>query len=318
MSELLLDLQKVSRFYKTVIGVGDIDLQLEPGAYGLIGPNGAGKTTLLNLITGMLAPSIGTVRVMGADPQRQRSILRKIGLCPATDILFPNVSAVQWVQYQTALHGFLTEAAKSMAIKALEVVGMSQEMHRPIGSYSLGMRQRVKVAQAIAHDPHLLILDEPFNGLDPIGRYELSEFLRGWISTGHSLVLASHILHEVEEITTAFLLIHGGRILATGDASEVNSMLSGFPAEIEIAGRGLDTLVRDMLQQPWLTGIQFSGERASAKIRVADNQLFYAALRDAANQPGVNLQSVRSSDGSLQSAFDRLLTVHRGETRTQL
>ncbi|MCA9125846.1 MAG: ABC transporter ATP-binding protein [Planctomycetales bacterium] len=313
MTAAVVSFHHASRFYKTVIGVGDIHLELLPGAYGLIGPNGSGKTTLLNLVTGMLAPSLGTVRVFGQDPRTDRSILRRIGLCPATDILYPNISGIRWVQYLTALHGFSSPEARQLAEVALEKVGMCANMHRPIGSYSLGMRQRVKLAQAIAHHPDLLILDEPFNGLDPVGRRELADLLRNWIDEGSSLILASHVLHEVEAVTSAFLLIHGGRILATGDAHEVTQMLSGFPVEVQLTGSGLGLVAQQMAQQDWLTGMQFSESRENLTLRVRDRRPFLDMLANLATLPGVGIEKVDSPDGSLEAAFDLLLRVHRGE-----
>ncbi len=315
MSGNLIRMQSVSRFYKTVIGVGDVSLDLPTGAYGLIGPNGSGKTTLINLLTGMLAPSLGSVRVLGADPQRERQVLRRIGLCPATDILFPNISGFQWVRYQVGLHGISGAEAQQRTSDSLEQVGMTQSMHLPIGSYSLGMRQRVKVAQAIAHEPDLLILDEPFNGLDPIGRHELTEFLKQWHVNGKSLILASHILHEVESVTSAFLLIHGGRILAAGDASEVRSMLSGFPIEVQLKGDGLRLVVERLASEDCLDGVEFAAEGRSVKVQVSDGDRLQELLGELATLPGVNIASIDSPDGTLEAAFELLLKVHRGETR---
>lgn len=313
MSEPLLQLEHVSRFYKTVIGVGDLNLELPLGAYGLIGPNGSGKTTFINLVTGMLRPSIGRVRVLGKNPVHQREVLRHIGLCPASDLLYPNISALQWVEYMTGLHGFSRGDAKQRAHESLLSLGMEDNMRRPIGSYSLGMRQRTKLAQAIAHSPQLLILDEPFNGLDPIGRHELSEFLKKWIEQGRNLILASHILHEVEAITSAFLLIHGGRVLASGDAREVRSMLSGFPVEVEVEGDGLEGFAQNLVSQTWFSGLSFGESKRLLKLSVTDQTQFLEYLAAAACEAEVNLTAVRSPDGSLEGAFGLLLRAHRGE-----
>lgn len=313
MSQPLIRLQHVSRFYRTVIGVGDLNLELAPGAHGLIGPNGSGKTTFINLLTGVLVPSLGRVEVFGQQPARSRDVLRQIGLCPASDILYPHITGLQWVEYLTALHGFSRQEALQRSIDSLVRVGMEKDMRRPIGSYSLGMRQRVKLAQAIAHGPQLLILDEPFNGLDPIGRHELTEFLRLWSDSGRSLILASHILHEVEAITSSFLLIHGGRILASGNASEVRSMLSGFPVEVEISGDGLEHIAKSFSDEPWLTGLEFSEDRSRLVLRVRDQGRFQQQLAELACSPGIMISSIDSPDGTLEAAFELLLRVHRGE-----
>ncbi len=206
----MIQLEGVTKLYGTVMGVNDINLSLAPGAYGLVGPNGSGKTTLLNLITGQLRPTMGSVRVLGYSPWNRDSLLRMIGLCPAVDVLYGNVTALDWVTYLVELHGFSRHEARRRATQSLADVGMSGAMNRTMGTYSLGMRQRTKLAQAFAHDPSLLILDEPFNGLDPIGRHDMTEVLKKWVRGGRSLILASHILHEVEAVSPAFLLIRGG------------------------------------------------------------------------------------------------------------
>ena len=159
----MISFYAVTKLYKTVIGINDVSLQLDGGSYGLLGPNGSGKTTLINLLMGQLKPTIGTLTVFGRDPWRDDSVLRRVGLCPASDLLIPNISAREWVTYQTEMYGLKRDEARRRADDALERVGMTHAMDRNIGTYSLGMRQRTKLAQAIAHDPYLLILDEPFN-----------------------------------------------------------------------------------------------------------------------------------------------------------
>ncbi len=309
----IIQFSHVSRFYQTVIGVGDVHLDLPAGAYGLVGPNGSGKTTFINLLAGMLRPSIGEVGVFGVNPVKDRRVLRRIGLCAASDLLYPNVSGLQWVEYLVGLHGFSIDEAHDRAVATLIGVGMEANMRRPIGSYSLGMRQRTKLAQAIAHEPDLLILDEPFNGLDPIGRFELTSYLTDWISRGRSLILASHILHEVEAVTKAFLLIHGGRILASGDAADVRAMLSGFPAQIFVRGEGLPRIAMELSSERWFRGLDLSADQAEMTIRVSDKVAFLKRLVELANLPQVNVFALESPDGSLESAFEMLLRVHRGE-----
>ena len=224
----MIRFEHVTKLYKTVIGVNDVSLDLASGAYGLLGPNGSGKTTFINLILGQLRPTIGSVRVFDQDPWQRGELLRRIGICPAVDILLPNVSALEWVQYLVRMYGFTAADAGRRAVAALETVGMQHAMRRPIGSYSLGMRQRCKVAQAIAHEPELLILDEPFNGLDPVGRHELTELFLRWIGERKSILLASHLLYEVEAVRASFLLISGGRLLASGSPQEVRSYARGL------------------------------------------------------------------------------------------
>ena len=225
----MIELDHVTKLYKTVIGVNDISLSLEPGTYGLLGPNGSGKTTLINLIIGQLKPTIGSVRLFGQNPWSSDQLLRQVGLCPSVEVNYPSVTGYEWVKFLVQLEGFTSSDAGELAIKALQQVKLEHAMHRPMRHYSLGMRQRAKIAQAIAHDPQLLILDEPFNGLDPIARQDVKEFLRLWREQGKSLILASHILHDVEAVNPSFLLISGGRLLASGSPEDVISILSHTP-----------------------------------------------------------------------------------------
>ena len=203
----MIQLEEVTKLYKTVIGVNEISLSLEPGTYGLLGPNGSGKTTLINLIIGQLRPTIGSVTLFGKNPWTRDHLLRRVGLCPSLEVNYPRISGFEWVKYLVQMHGFHAAEASKRAISALEQVKLTHAMYRPMRSYSLGMRQRAKIAQAVAHEPELLILDEPFNGLDPVGRNDVKEFLNSWQQNGKSLILASHILHEVEAVNPSFLLI---------------------------------------------------------------------------------------------------------------
>ncbi len=204
----MIQLQHATLLYGTVIGVNDFHIELPTGAYALVGPNGAGKSTLIGLLTGAMRPTLGSVRVFGEDPYRSPKVTQRIGLCPASDLLVQGTTARQWLQLQLALSGWNSRAASKRAAEVLEAVGLQEAMDRPIHGYSLGMRQRCKLAQAVAHDPDLLILDEPFNGLDPVGRHHMGKFLKDWAASGRSLLLASHVLHEVEKITSSFLLIY--------------------------------------------------------------------------------------------------------------
>ena len=177
----MIQLDHVTKLYGPVIGVNDVTLTLQQRAYGLLGPNGSGKSTLLNLITGQLRPTLGGVQVLGQDPRNNAAVFRRLGVCPEQDVLYGNVTAFQWVRYLLELHGFGRGDAAARAEAALTQVGMAHAMHRQIGGYSQGMRQRTKLAQALAHEPELLILDEPFNGLDPIGRHDMTVVLRNWV-----------------------------------------------------------------------------------------------------------------------------------------
>lgn len=307
----MIELQSVTKLYGSVIGVNDFTLELAPGAYGLLGPNGAGKSTLLNLITGQLRPTLGTVRVMGRSPVNNRQLFRSLGYCPGGEGMYSEVTGYDWVRYLQRLQGRSPQEADRAAGVALELVGMQYAMNRPIATYSRGMRQRTKLAQALAHDPELLILDEPFNGLDPIGRHELTLVLKDWLQPGKTLIFASHLLHEIESITQSFVLIFGGRLLASGTAEDVHRMMVGLPNEVQI-----------LSSQPQVLASKIMAEGLANSVRVQDGKLFIATGRPVdlyermpswVSELNLEVHEMRSSDESLQGLFDSLMKLHRGE-----
>lgn len=309
----MIRFEHVTKLYKTVIGVNDVSLELTPGAYGLLGPNGSGKTTFINLLVGQLRPTIGVVRVFDQNPWRRNELLRRVGFCPAVDILLPNVTALEWVHYLVRLHGFDSAEAERRAKAALEVVGMQNSMQRPIGSYSLGMRQRCKIAQAIAHDPDLLILDEPFNGLDPVGRHELTTIFLKWIGEGKSFLLASHLLHEVEAVGPSFLLISGGRLLASGSPQEVRSMLADLPNEIHLRVDRPKELAARLCEVEAVDQIRIDSQSNEVIVSTRRPLVLGQHLPLIVSEGRFSILEVRSGKESLQQLFTTLMRMHRGE-----
>ncbi|MBM3968686.1 MAG: ABC transporter ATP-binding protein [Planctomycetes bacterium] len=307
----MIELRNVTKLYGKVIGVNDFTLTLEPGAYGLLGPNGSGKSTLLNLITGQLRPTLGTVLVLGEPPRNNPELFRRLGYCPGSEGLYAGVSGFDWVRYLQQLQGMTSHEAGEAAEKALGLVGMTQAMHRPISSYSRGMRQRTKLAQAIAHDPDFLILDEPFNGLDPVGRHELTTVLRHWIRQGKSLLFASHLLHEIESLTQSFLLICGGRLLASGTAQDVHDMMVGLPNEVALRTSDPHALAALLLREHVADSVQIK----DGFLTVATPQpgRLFEQLPGWLKASGLEVSEMHSADDSLQELFNSLMKLHRGE-----
>jgi ABC-2 type transport system ATP-binding protein len=310
----MIDLHNVSKLYGNVIGVNDLTLTLPTGAYGLVGPNGSGKTTFINLLTGQLRPTLGQIRVFDQNPWVHRSLLRKIGLCPATDVLYPNVSARQWVTYQVRLHGFSLRESQQLALEALERVNMLDAMDREMGTYSLGMRQRTKIAQAIAHKPELLILDEPYNGLDPVGRYQMTQMLKRWAGEGQCLLFASHVLHEIEAITSSFLLIYGGRLLASGTAHEIESILADTPQEVVLVGPDVARLIHRLADVPWVDSLSLTSDRTELRVALRDPAAMYERLATWIHEDGLHIEKFQTAEGNLTALFESLLRHHRGES----
>jgi len=223
------------------------------------------------------------------------------------------VAGLDWVCYLLELHGYDRAEAQRRAQHALERVGIGAAMVRPMGEYSRGMRQRTKLAQAFAHDPELLILDEPFNGLDPVGRHEMTAVLRDWIGQGGQLILASHILHEVEAITHSFLLICGGRLLASGSAEEVHAMLAEIPNEIRIRCDGAKALARRLVEREAVEAVRFVDGGRTLLVSTRNPARIYEELPGWLDDDEIRIHEFHSTDESLQSLFNSLLRIHRGE-----
>ena len=307
----LIDLVHATRLYGNVIGVNDLNVTLPKGAYGLVGPNGAGKSTLIGLITGALRPTLGSVSVFGENPYANPRVLRNVGLCPASDILLPGVTARRWLEQMLSLSGWSPSDAHARTCEVLERVGIKEAMNRPINTYSLGMRQRCKLAQAIATEPQLLILDEPFNGLDPVGRHQMTDLLIEWAKAGRSLLLASHVLHEVEQVTDSFLLIYGGRLLASGTAGELRGMLADLPQELSIVSPQIRELVARLANQEWVDSLRVEHEACRAFVAVHKPLELYAALAKWSDD-GIQVEQLLGADGDMQSLFKLLVSRHRG------
>jgi ABC-2 type transport system ATP-binding protein len=308
---LLIELDNVTKLYGQVIGVNDMTLNLEPGAHGLLGPNGSGKTTLLNLVTGQLKPTLGRVRLLGQSPRNNAELARKIGYCPGSEGFYSEVSGFEWVRYLQQLQGKTAAEATNAADRAMYQVGMHANMHRPISTYSRGMRQRTKLAQAMAHDPEILILDEPFNGLDPIARHDMTTLLRKWIDQGKSLLLASHVLHEVESITRSFLLICGGRLLASGTAEEVQKLLADLPNEVTLRCNRPRELAAIVLKNGIADSFKFDDKQLTVATHHPGRLL--SELPAWLTGTDIRVSEISSADESLQSLFNSLMKIHRGE-----
>jgi len=319
----MISLQNVTRLYGTVLGVNDITLELPRGAYGLLGPNGAGKSTLLNLLIGQLKPTRGSVEVLGMQPRNNPRLMQKLGFCPSFEGMYASVTGLEWVSFLLQLQGRTKRVATARAIQCLEQVGLNDAMRRPIASYSRGMRQRTKLAQAIAHEPELLILDEPFSGLDPIGRAQMTELLQAWIRDGRSVLIASHVLHEIEALTQSFLLISGGRLLASGTAEEVHELLFQVPMELHlrcshtkrIAALALESgLAESVTLETSTQPSQFQTDRHELLlIRTRSAEPLARALMQWIQAENILVHELRTADDSLQSLFNSLMKIHRGE-----
>ena len=232
----ILEVRGLSRWYGPVIALNAVNFAIRPGITALVGPNGAGKSTLLKTLTGEIRPSQGRALVLGEEPWGNPALFRRIGYCPEQDALYEEMDAPSFVAYLMRLRGFDPAAARSRAEAALAAAGLDPaSWGRRVAGYSKGMRQRVRLAQAIAHSPELLFLDEPLTGLDPVGRREMRILFRALAERGTSVLVSSHVLHEVETTTDRILLLHRARLLAEGTVWEIRSLLDAHPHSIEVA-----------------------------------------------------------------------------------
>lgn len=309
-TDAMISLQHVTKLYGQVIGVNDVTVNLAQGAHGLLGPNGAGKTTLLGLVTGQLRPTMGRVEVFGEKPFGNPSVLSRIGYCPAGDIRERSVTPMQWVTYLVRLSGFSRHDAERRAGVALEEVRLSAAADRPIGTLSKGMRQRAKIAGALAHDPELLVLDEPFDGLDPVARHDLATLVREW-AAHRSLLVASHLLHEIEPLGAGLVVILGSRVVASGSSSEIRSLIDATPAEVRVVCDAPRRLAEIVCRGDDARSLRFERDDTLV-IGTRQAGLLAERITAAAVDEGIAVREVAPDDRSLEGVFGRLVSLHRG------
>ncbi len=296
----------VSKWYGEVIGLNDVTAEIPAGVTGLLGPNGAGKSTLLKLVTGQLKPSKGTVTVLGEPVWENPGIYQRIGLCPEQDAFYDRMTGLEWVTGLVGLHGLDESAARAAAGAALEAVDLLDAADRKIGGYSKGMRQRIKLAQAIAHDPAVLILDEPLAGMDPIARRRTIRMIREWARSGKSVVVSSHILHEIEAMTSMILLINNGRILAEGNVHRIRELIDEHPHTVSIKTTDPRALARSLLAYDDVTGLKLAS--GAVVVETSSPDAFYARLTAlAASDEGGTIEEITSPDDNLQAVFQYLV-----------
>jgi ABC-2 type transport system ATP-binding protein len=304
----MIHLEHASRWYGQVIGVNDITCQLGGGITALLGPNGAGKSTLLKLITGQLRPTTGRVSVFGEKPFANARVLRRIGYCPEVDSSYDDLSGRQFVTLLAALAGLSGRLLRERVEEAIGRVGMAPNADRRIGGYSMGMRQRIKLAQALVHEPELLILDEPLSGLDPLGRREVTRLLVALAEAGRGIVVSSHILHEVEQLTRNILLMHRNRLLAQGDIYQIRRLIDAHPHRIAVATRQARALAKELLDLPYVLSVRLDGpDEGSLEVETRSPEQFYAHFPDIVRTCGLVIDGFDSPDNNLDAVFSYLV-----------
>ena len=298
--------EHLSKWYGQVSGLNDVTVSVPPGITGLLGPNGAGKSTFMKLITGQLRPSKGSIRVLGEPIWGNHELYRRIGFCPEQDAFYDRMTGSEWVTALVGLNGYSEKEAVDATHRALGVVDLLDAANRKIGGYSKGMRQRVKLAQAIAHDPELLILDEPLSGMDPLMRRRTIRMIKEWGRAGKSVLVSSHILHEVESMTSNILLINNGRIVAEGNVHQIRDLIDEHPHTVFIRAGDPKRLARELLADDGVISLRF--EQGAVIVETGRPDAFYARLTDmaASGEAGV-IDEVTSPDDNLQAVFKYLV-----------
>ena len=298
--------EKVSKWYGQVIGLNDVSVSVPPGITGLLGPNGAGKSTFMKLITGQLRPSKGSVKVLGEPIWGNPHLYFQIGFCPEQDAFYDRMTGLEWVTALVRLNGLNDADADAAAKRAIDRVDLMDAANKKIGAYSKGMRQRIKLAQALVHDPELLILDEPLTGMDPLMRRKTIRLIKDWARAGKHIIVSSHILHEIESMTSNILLINQGRILAEGDVHQIRDLIDEHPHTVHIKAEQPRALAREFLGSDHVLSLRFEDD--AVIVQTGRPDAFYAQLTSlaASNELGA-VHEVTSPDDNLQAVFQYLV-----------
>jgi ABC-2 type transport system ATP-binding protein len=296
-------LREVSRWYGNVVAVNDVSFEVGPGITGLLGPNGAGKTTLLHMMGGFLAPSAGDVRLDDEPTWRHPDIYRRIGFVPEREAVHSFLTGRQFVLASARLQGMSDPGAA--ADRAIAMVDLPEAASRAIGGYSKGMRQRIKVAAALVHDPPVLILDEPFNGMDPRQRLHMMDLLRSMAAEGRSILFSSHILEEVERISDRVLVVVAGRLAASGDFRRIRRLMTDRPHSFTIRSSDDRALARELLAGPEVEAVEVRDGMLT--VRTGDYGALTRSVATAAQRAGASLLELRPADESLESVFSYLV-----------
>jgi ABC-2 type transport system ATP-binding protein len=309
----LVTFQNVSRFYGEVLGVNKVSLSIPPGITSLVGPNGSGKTTLMNLMTGLIRPTQGEIRVLGIPPDCPDQLCRVLGYCAQFDAFPKGMTGFQFVYSFLLMFGFPPRECQQRTMAALQLTGMSDAANRPIAVYSKGMRQRIKLAQAVAHDPKVIVLDEPLNGLDPLARAEAIALFRRWGDKGCHVIVSSHILHEVDRISDQVILLSHGYVVAEGQIQGVRNEVKERPMQILVRCDRPHLLAAHLFQQDHAVEAKIVGDGKGLLLRTRDADGFYRLFNKVVLDAGLQVESVAPADDDVYSVYQYLIG-NEGET----
>ncbi|HZE98959.1 MAG TPA: ABC transporter ATP-binding protein [Planctomycetota bacterium] len=300
---MIVEAERLNKWYGRVIALNDVSLSIAPGITGLLGPNGAGKTSFMRIMIGLMRESSGTLKVLGASPWNNPALAVRLGYCPEHDGFYESMTGREFVTSLARIRGVKDCAAA--ASRAIDWVRMAEAADRKIVTYSRGMRQRIKIAQSVVHQPELLVLDEPLTGSDPLVRQELIGLIRNFAQEGGSVIVSSHVLHEIEQLTTKIVLIHRGRLVAEGDVRSIRDLIDRHPHTVEIRAERPRELAAALAKEPEVVEIRL--ENGSLWIRTPQPDAFYSKLPRIALSAGAEVKAISSPDDNLEAVF-RYLT----------
>ena len=303
-----IDFDNVSKFYGEILGVNRVSLQISPGITSLVGPNGAGKSTLMNLMTGLLRPSRGSVNVLGIPTDQPEQLFRKLGYCTQFDSFPRGLTGKEFIKSFLLVHGFDRKKAEEFTVTALERVSLLDAANRKIAAYSKGMRQRIRLAQAIAHQPAVLILDEPLNGLDPMVRAETIALFRKLAADGLHLIISSHILHEVDMMSDRVILLNNGYVVAEGNVHGVRDEMQEERAlQILIRCDKPAKLAARVFDKDHVVEARLHDDRLGLFVRTRDADRFYLLLNQVVAEGEINIESIAPVDEDLSAVYQYLI-----------
>jgi ABC-2 type transport system ATP-binding protein len=298
---------EVSKWYGNVIGINKLSLEIRPGVTGLLGPNGAGKSTLLQLATGQLRQSQGVIRVLGQPVWNNAALNRSIGLCPEQDAFYEWMTGWDFVHTCARLSGLSRRAARDAAARTIDAVGMTKHQGRAVRGYSKGMRQRIKLAQSLVHDPEVLFLDEPLTGTDPVARRDLMEIIQRLGNDGKSVLVSSHVLHEVESLTPNIVLLNHGRLLAEGNVRQIRDLIDSHPHHIVLVSEAYRKLASRLLAWNDVEGVRVMASENALMVETRVPDAFYGRLPALSLEDGMAITAVYSDDDNLEAVFKYLV-----------
>lgn len=312
-SDKMIVFEDVSKFYGEILGVNRVNLQIAPGITSLVGPNGSGKTTLMNLMCGLLKPTSGRISVLGTSSNDPEAMFNLLGYCSQFDSFPRGATAREFIEFYLRVHGYTKRETAELTEAALERVALTDAADRKVSAFSKGMRQRVRLAQSIAHNPTVLILDEPLNGLDPMARAETIRLFRALADAGMYLIISSHILHEVDMMSDNVVLLHNGYVVAEGEVHGVRDEIEEHPIQILIRCDRPQILAAHLFEHESTVEARIHNDRSGLFVKTRRPDDFYLLLNKIITEQNLQIESVAPVDDDLNAVYQYLITADGGQ-----